>query len=89
MQGKTCSTFFKSLIDTDIRNVAVFKRVPNPQSDKTWNVSVYNVRREDDEVFHVGNYLKKRYKFAGGHAGAAGFVVTNTQFNKIFKTHKL
>ena len=37
MQGKTCSTFFKSLIDTDIRNVAVFKRVPNPQSDKTWN----------------------------------------------------
>lgn len=89
MQGKTCSTFFKSLIDTDIRNVAVFKRVPNPQSDKTWNVSVYNVRREDDEEFHVGNYLKKRYKLGGGHAGASGASLSNAQFNKIFKTHKL
>ena len=89
MQGKTCSTFFKSLIDTDIRNVAVFKRVPNPQNDKTWNVSVYNIRREDDEEFNVGMYLKKRYKYAGGHRGAGGMSLTNAQFNKIFKTHKL
>lgn len=89
MQGKTCSTYFKSLIDTDIRNVAVFKRVPNPQNDKSWNVSVYNVRREDDEEFNVGMYLKKRYKFAGGHAGAAGMSISNAQFNKIFKKHKL
>ena len=89
MQGKTCSTFFKSLIDTDIRNVAVFKRVPNPQNDKIWNVSVYNVRREDDEEFHVGMYLKKRYKFGGGHSGCGGFSATNAQFNKIFKTHKI
>ena len=89
MQGKTCSTFFKSLIDTDIRNIAVFKRVPNPQNDKTWNVSVYNVRREDDKEFNVGMYLKKRYKLGGGHAGCGGFSATNAQFNKIFKTHKL
>lgn len=89
MQGKTCSTFFKSLIDTDIRNVAVFKRVPNPQNDKTWNVSVYNVRREDDKEFNVGMYLKKRYKLGGGHSGAGGFQLSNAQFNKIFKTHKL
>ena len=89
MQGKTCSTYFKSLIDTDIRNVAVFKRVPNPQNDKTWNVSVYNIRREDDKEFHVGMYLKKRYKFAGGHSGAAGMSISNAQFNKIFKTHKI
>ena len=89
MQGKTCSTFFKSLIDTDIRNVAVFKRVPNPQNDKTWNVSVYNVRREDDKEFNVGMYLKKRYKFGGGHSGAGGMSLSNAQFNKIFKTHKI
>lgn len=89
MQGKTCSTYFKSLINTDIKNVVVFKRVPNPKDNKVWTASVYNVRREDDEEFNVGMYLKKRYKYAGGHRGCGGFSATNTQFNKIFKTHKI
>ena len=89
MQGKTCSTYFKSLINTDIKNVVVFKRVPNPKDNKVWIASVYNIRREDDEEFNVGMYLKKRYKYAGGHRGCGGFSATNTQFNKIFKTHKI
>lgn len=89
MQGKTCSTYFKSLINTDIKNVVVFKRVPNPKDNKVWTASVYNIRREDDEEFNVGMYLKKRYKYAGGHRGCGGFSATNTQFNKIFKTHKI
>lgn len=89
MQGKTCSTYFKSLINTDIKNVVVFKRVPNPKDNKVWTASVYNIRREDDEEFNVGMYLKKRYKYAGGHRGCGGFSTTNTQFNKIFKTHKI
>lgn len=89
MQGKTCSTYFKSLINTDIKNVVVFKRVPNPKDNKVWTASVYNIKREDDEEFNVGMYLKKRYKYAGGHRGCGGFSATNTQFNKIFKTHKI
>lgn len=89
MQGKTCSTYFKSLINTDIKNVVVFKRVPNPKDNKVWTASVYNIRREDDEEFNVGMYLKKRYKYAGGHRGAGGMSLSNAQFNKIFKTHKI
>ena len=89
MQGKTCSTYFKSLINTDIKNVVVFKRVPNPKDNKVWIASVYNIRREDDEEFNVGMYLKKRYKYAGGHRGAGGMTMSNAQFNKIFKTHKI
>lgn len=89
IQGKTCSTYFKSLINTDIRNVVIFKRVPNPKDNKVWNASVYNVRREDDEEFNVGMYLKKRYKYAGGHRGAGGMSLSNAQFNKIFKTRKI
>ena len=89
MQGKTCSTYFKSLINTDIKNVVVFKRVSNPKDNKVWTASVYNIRREDDEEFNVGMYLKKRYKYAGGHRGCGGFSATNAQFNKIFKTHKI
>ena len=89
MQGKTCSTYFKSLINTDIKNAVVFKRVQNTKDNKVWTASVYNIRREDDEEFNVGMYLKKRYKYAGGHRGAGGFSITNAQFNKIFKTHKI
>lgn len=89
MQGKTCSTYFKSLINTDIKNVVVFKRVPNPKDNKVWTASVYNIRREDDEEFNVGMYLKKRYKYAGGHRGAGGVSISDAQFNKIFKKHKI
>lgn len=93
MSGKTRSIYFKSLIGTDIKNVAVFKKIPNvdikDRKAKVWNISVYNVNIEDDKVFHVGNYLKKTYKTAGGHAGAGGSTVSNYQFNKIMKTHKI
>lgn len=92
MYGKTRSIYFKSLIGTDIKNAVVFKRIPkvdiSNRKAKVWNVSLYNINVEDDKLFHVGEYAKKKYK-GGGHAGSAGFNLTNSQFNKIMKTHKI
>lgn len=86
-QQPTCSRFFKSLLVThpEVKNAIVFKK--NPGND-TWSVSVYNINVKDDEVFHVGQYLKKRYK-GGGHAGAGGATISKNQFARIMKSKNL
>ena len=50
-------------------------------------LSLYNTNR-DDHSFHCGDYLKKNYG-GGGHEGAAGAQITETQFIKILKTKTL
>jgi hypothetical protein len=77
-QGQSNSTFFKSLIDTNCENGIVFKHQPN----ENWVVSLYNVK--DNDSFHCGEFMKRSYK-GGGHAGAAGCTLTQTQFIKVLK----
>jgi len=78
-QGQSNSTFFKSLIDTNCQNGIVFKHQPNGN----WVVSLYNVK--DGDSFHCGEFMKRSYK-GGGHAGAAGCTLTETQFIKVLKS---
>lgn len=87
-QDQTCSTYFKSLKEShpEIQNAIVFRKNPNNDG---WTVSVYNINVEDDKTYHVGNYLKKRYKRGGGHAGAGGAMLTKTQFTRIMNTKNL
>ena len=87
-QEQTCSTYFKSLKETnpDIQNAIVFRK---SNKNDGWSVSVYNINVEDDKIYHVGNYLKKRYKKGGGHAGAGGAILTKLQFSRIMKTKNL
>ena len=77
-QGATNSVMFKSLKGTDIRHGLVFKHSPNGN----WVLSMYNIN--DDDSFHCGEFLKKKYK-GGGHKGAAGCTLTQNQFIKILK----
>ena len=77
-QGATNSTMFKSLKRTDIRHGLVFKHQPNGN----WVLSMYNIN--DDDEFHCGEFLKEKYK-GGGHKGAAGCTLTQTQFINILK----
>lgn len=83
--GRSSSLDFASLQDTDIRNGIVFKKV---KGTSNWIVSLYNINKEDDDVFHAGNYMRKRYK-GGGHAGAAGATISHAQFNRIMKSKRL
>jgi len=78
-QGQSNSTFFKSLIDTNCQNGIVFKHQPNGN----WVVSLYNVK--DGDTFHCGEFMKRSYK-GGGHAGAAGCTLAETQFIKVLKS---
>jgi len=79
--GGTNSQMFKSVKDK-IQNGIAFKRNANG----TWAVSLYNTNDGDD--FHCGNYLKEHYK-GGGHAGAAGATLKESQFIKILKNKEL
>jgi oligoribonuclease NrnB/cAMP/cGMP phosphodiesterase (DHH superfamily) len=81
IQGPSNSLMFKSCKDY-VDNGIVFKRNP----DTTWTISLYNTNNEDD--FHCGEYLKKKYK-GGGHKGAAGCTITEKQFIKILKNKRV
>lgn len=80
IQGPTSSIIFNSC-PNEIDNGIVFKRNP----DTTWTISLYNV---NDDEFHCGDYLKKKYK-GGGHKGAAGCVVSEKKFLKILKNKRI
>lgn len=80
-QGPTNSTIFESCKNT-VDNGIIFKRNP----DTTWTISLYNTKNEDE--FHCGEYLKKKYK-GGGHKGAAGCTITEKQFTKILKEKRI
>lgn len=83
-QGATNSTMFKSLQKTnpDIQLGIVFKHAANGN----WTLSMYNIN--NDYWFHCGEFLKKKYK-GGGHKGAAGCTLTESQFIKILKSKTL
>ena len=89
-QGATNSTMFKSLNGNgmNIMNGIVFKHAKNGN----WTVSVYNIRDNEPTPecggFHCGDFCKKHYN-GGGHAGAAGFTITEEQFIKILKNKQL
>ena len=82
MQDQTSSMVFASVKDK-FTNGIVFKH----KKDGTWTVSLYNTN-SDDHSFHCGEYLKKNYG-GGGHEGAAGAQISETQFIKILKTKTL
>ena len=81
VQQQTSSLMFKSITDKT-RHGIVFKRIP----DGKWGVSLYNTRENDK--FHCGDYLRKKYN-GGGHAGAAGCVLTESQFIELLSTKQL
>lgn len=81
IQGPSNSAMFESCKDA-VDNGIVFKR----NSDTTWTISLYNTNNEDD--FHCGEYLKKKYK-GGGHKGAAGCTISEKQFIKILKEKRI
>lgn len=82
-QGGSSSLMFESCPD-DVKNGIVLKRLPAG----TWVLSLYNVKREYDEEFDCGAYLKENYK-GGGHKGAAGCQLTEKQFINILKDKKV
>ena len=78
-QGATNSLMFKSLERKGINHGLVFKHQPNGN----WVLSMYNV--SEHEWTHCGEFLKERYG-GGGHKGAAGCTLTESQFIKILKS---
>lgn len=82
MQGAVGSQWFESVKDK-YQNGIIFKRMKNGR----WIISLYNTDYED-ESFHCGEYLKKKYG-GGGHLGAAGCQVDEDTFIKILKSKKL
>ena len=70
------------LKNTAIKNGIIFKR----NSDSTWTISLYNVNDDDD--FHCGEFLLKKYK-GGGHKGAAGCTLKESKFIKMLKTKEI
>ena len=82
IQDQTSSMVFDS-VKYKFTSGIVFKH----QKDGTWAVSLYNTKR-DDHSFHCGEYLKKNYG-GGGHEGAAGAQISESQFIKILKTKTL
>lgn len=83
-QGPTSSLMFNSLKNTEYKHGIVLKYLPSG----IYNVSLYNINTKDDKRFHCGEYLNKKYK-GGGHAGAAGAVLSNKMFLKIIKSKEL
>jgi len=79
-QGASNSQMFKILKRThpEVKNGMIFKHNPSGQ----WTISLYNVN--DDDWFHCGEYLKKRFN-GGGHKGAAGATISEKEFIKILK----
>lgn len=86
MQMGCNSTVFSFLKSSNTKHVAVFKRIPTMNSKKQWNISVYNVN--DNDNLHVGKYLKYKYN-GGGHPGAGGCTISQSQFNKIMSSHEI
>lgn len=76
-QAPTGSYVFESCKEK-VKHGAILKRLPTGN----WVLSLYNTK--DDIDFHCGEYCKKKYK-GGGHKGAAGCQLTETQFKKILK----
>lgn len=73
--GPTNSQMFKSVADKFEHGV-VFKH----SKEGKWLVSLYNTR--NDITFDCGAYLKKKYN-GGGHIGAAGCTLNDTEFFKV------
>ena len=80
-QDSTSSLIFKTA-SPNIRNGIVFKHMKNGN----WTMSLYNIH--NDDTFHCGEYLKKKYN-GGGHLGAAGCILTEDQFIDILKAKKI
>lgn len=83
-QGPTTSQMFDYIKDK-VQVGIVFKKVK--YQDK-WAISLYNTKNEYDDEFDCGAYLKENYH-GGGHKGAAGATITQSQFNKLMKTKNL
>lgn len=86
MQTGCNSTVFSFLKSSNTKHVAVFKRIPTANSKKQWNISLYNVN--DDDNLNIGKYLKDKYN-GGGHCGAGGCTISQSQFNKIMVSHEI
>lgn len=80
LQGPTSNRIFQSLIGTDIKNGVVFKR----QKDGKWTVSLYNVDDDDPNNMDCGAYCKEYYN-GGGHKGAAGCTISESQFRMLLQ----
>lgn len=78
-QGPTNSQMFVSLKNTEYKNGFVMKYLPTGE----WNLSLYNIN--EDPSFHCGEYMKKIFG-GGGHAGAAGAVISEKKYLKLLKT---
>jgi oligoribonuclease NrnB/cAMP/cGMP phosphodiesterase (DHH superfamily) len=75
--GGSNSLMFKSVKDKCKNGIALKKT-----NGSQWTLSLYNT--SDDNTFHCGEYLQKVYK-GGGHEGAAGATISQSQFIKILK----
>lgn len=73
--GPTNSQMFKCVADR-LDHGVVFKH----SKEGKWLVSLYNTRNDVD--FDCGAYLREKYN-GGGHVGAAGCTLNDTQFFKI------
>ena len=82
IQGASTSQMFKSLIGTDVKHGIVLKH----QKNGNWTLSLYNVN--EDEDFHCGEFLKKKYG-GGGHKGAAGCTLTEEQFIEVLQNRTI
>ena len=81
LEGQTSSGIFETA--KNIQNGIIFKHT----SCGNWIMSLYNVDWRDTS-FHCGEYLKKKYK-GGGHAGAAGCTLNESQFKRILKNKSI
>lgn len=81
LEGQTSSGIFETA--KNIQNGIVFKHT----SCGNWIMSLYNIDWHDTS-FHCGEYLKKKYK-GGGHAGAAGCTLNESQFKRILKNKSI
>lgn len=86
MQTGCNATVFSFLKPSNTKHVAVFKRIPTANNKKQWNISLYNVN--DDDNLNIGKYLKDKYN-GGGHPGAGGCTISQSQFNKIMTSHEI
>lgn len=76
------SVIFSSLKGTKYKRGIVFKH----NTGNYWTISLYNVNDEDD--FDCGEYMENYYG-GGGHHGAAGCQMTESEFLKLLKHKKL